>query len=441
MDKKISPQGYMYGSEPFSEHPFWGNEGGGDGAVYTPVLTPFDDETGKGYTLSWTNDDDLPNPDPVKIYDGTDGKDGVDGTNGADGADGSNGVTFIPSVTPVSAQGGATGYMISWTNDGELPNPSPVYVFNGINGTNGRDGTDGQSVTAALHGYWIDPATGDEVDVTYSNLEYLEVNPTGDKLILYFSCSDYGDIVNPNTLVTIRSVPATDESGGTDDGKVLQVNPFSHLPEWATLTFENKFPNPTNMNVTTLGGILSSCREFYLTCGTISYNPTQAFSTDIVLDELFIRSTDGTTINRKISLSDIISVYYKRTSESSAPGSPYFTIHGFKSRATGGSYDIFGWEIMDSLGYMLQADITIADIDHTHFVLSIPLKPTRVIIQSIGGYPTPRVFYSLCPGVVTATLADNTTVDVEILPVLSPTAYAGEVLKLGLGSLAQISYR
>ena len=47
----------------------------------------------------------------------TNGADGVNGTNGTNGA---NGVTFTPSVSG--------GGVISWTNDGGLPNPSSVNI-------------------------------------------------------------------------------------------------------------------------------------------------------------------------------------------------------------------------------------------------------------------------------------------------------------------------
>ena len=47
----------------------------------------------------------------------TNGADGVDGTDGANGA---NGVTFTPSVSGAG--------VISWTNDGGLPNPSSVNI-------------------------------------------------------------------------------------------------------------------------------------------------------------------------------------------------------------------------------------------------------------------------------------------------------------------------
>lgn len=54
------------------------------------------------------------------------------------GEKGDDGATFIPSV---SADG-----VISWTNDKELPNPEPVNIKGGKGdpGENGKDGADGQ---------------------------------------------------------------------------------------------------------------------------------------------------------------------------------------------------------------------------------------------------------------------------------------------------------
>lgn len=45
---------------------------------------------------------------------------GADGTNGANGTNGTNGVTFTPSVSGAG--------VISWTNDGGLPNPASVNI-------------------------------------------------------------------------------------------------------------------------------------------------------------------------------------------------------------------------------------------------------------------------------------------------------------------------
>lgn len=81
---RISPQGYIYGGEPTSDNPFWGDDpqpSGESGATFTPHTTPIyeEDEPEEpefiiGYTLSWTNDKGLPNPSPVDIMNGKDGR-------------------------------------------------------------------------------------------------------------------------------------------------------------------------------------------------------------------------------------------------------------------------------------------------------------------------------------------------------------------------------
>lgn len=138
--QNINPEGYEYGVNPTNINPFWG--GGGTGYTFTPNLEAILDEEQEivGYTLSWTNDGDLENPNPVNIMNGEDGTNGTNGTNGINGA---NGVTYIPHLTPITG-----GVRLSFTNDGGAENPDPVDIMNGTNGTNGtdgRDGTDGQN--------------------------------------------------------------------------------------------------------------------------------------------------------------------------------------------------------------------------------------------------------------------------------------------------------
>ena len=69
--------------------------------------------------------------------------------------DGQNGATFTPSV---SLDG-----IISWTNDRELPNPEPVNIKGvkgdkGEQGPAGKDGTNGKDGYAPVRGtdYWTD---------------------------------------------------------------------------------------------------------------------------------------------------------------------------------------------------------------------------------------------------------------------------------------------
>lgn len=61
---------------------------GADGATFTPSVSP-------DGTLSWTNDKNLTNPDPVNIK-------GADGRNGADGADGRDAPQIDDSTVSIS---------------------------------------------------------------------------------------------------------------------------------------------------------------------------------------------------------------------------------------------------------------------------------------------------------------------------------------------------
>lgn len=111
---------------------------GSDGVTFTPTVS-------SAGVISWTNDGGLPNPDPVNIKgpQGETGATGATGPAGQDGTDGSNGVTFTPTVSSAG--------VISWTNDGGLPNPESVNIKGpqgqtgqtGATGPAGQDGTDG----------------------------------------------------------------------------------------------------------------------------------------------------------------------------------------------------------------------------------------------------------------------------------------------------------
>lgn len=117
---------------------------GSDGATFVPSVS----EDG---TLSWTNNGDLPNPDPVNIKgppgsngapgsQGSPGPAGNPGAPGMNGSDGEDGATFTPSVSEAG--------VLSWTNDGGLTNPEPV----SIKGPPGADGASGEAGPAGPAG-------------------------------------------------------------------------------------------------------------------------------------------------------------------------------------------------------------------------------------------------------------------------------------------------
>ena len=114
---------------------------GKDGVTFIPSVS----EEG---IISWTNDGDLPNPEPVDIMGpqgepgqdgapgekGEQGEQGEPGPQGNPGADGENGATFTPSVD--------TEGNLSWTNDKNLENPATVNI-KGEKGDKGDKGDTG----------------------------------------------------------------------------------------------------------------------------------------------------------------------------------------------------------------------------------------------------------------------------------------------------------
>ena len=75
---------------------------------------------------------------------------GVVGPQGPPGVDGKNGITFTPSLSPDG--------VLSWSNDGGLPNPSNMT----IKGTDGTNGTDGVTPNVTFEIGTITDTVGDE---------------------------------------------------------------------------------------------------------------------------------------------------------------------------------------------------------------------------------------------------------------------------------------
>lgn len=106
-----------------------GGQDGKDGATFTPSVS----EDG---VISWTNDRELPNPDPVNIR----GKDGRDGVDGKDGYTPKKGVDYFDGKDGKDGTNGKDGY---------TPIKGKDY-FDGVDGKNGIDGKDGVSPVVAV---------------------------------------------------------------------------------------------------------------------------------------------------------------------------------------------------------------------------------------------------------------------------------------------------
>lgn len=89
---------------------------GKDGVTFVPHVQVL----ANGYRLYWTNDGRLPNPDPMEIMNG---ENGAPGAVGPVGPSGPAGAVFTPMVTEIEG-----GIRLSWSNNGELPNPDPVDI-------------------------------------------------------------------------------------------------------------------------------------------------------------------------------------------------------------------------------------------------------------------------------------------------------------------------
>lgn len=101
---------------------------GKDGVTFVPHVQAL----ANGYRLYWTNDGRLPNPDPVEIMNG---ENGAPGTVGPVGPAGPAGAAFTPMVTEIEG-----GIRLSWSNNGDLPNPNPVDIKGGGSSLSGPSG-------------------------------------------------------------------------------------------------------------------------------------------------------------------------------------------------------------------------------------------------------------------------------------------------------------
>lgn len=123
---------------------------GQNGATFFPTVS--DDGV-----LSWTNDRQLDNPQPVNIKgrDGADGytpvkgkdyfdgKDGRNGVDGKDGKDGKDGYTPVKGVDYFDGKNGTNGRDGANGKDGYTPVKGIDY-FDGKDGESGKDGSNGK---------------------------------------------------------------------------------------------------------------------------------------------------------------------------------------------------------------------------------------------------------------------------------------------------------
>lgn len=178
------------GTDRWNTLPYSSGPKGDDGVTFTPFVNS---TTG---VISWTNDGDLPNPDPVDIM-------------GPQGETGQTGPYFTPSVN-------ATTGDISWTNNGGLENPATVNI-KGPQGETGQQGPQGPQ-GLVINNIVVANLTG---AVTVTTSSSISVAPTAKALIggttisgtwtqnsgqnWTFTPTDREDILNESWIITLPS--------------------------------------------------------------------------------------------------------------------------------------------------------------------------------------------------------------------------------------------
>jgi len=169
----------------------------------------------------------VPGPQGPPGKDGEPGEDGAPGKDGAPGPKGDPGTTFTPSVSESGE--------LSWTNDGGLPNPTPVNITGpkgadgaqGIQGLPGQDGNDGAPGAKGDPGVTFTPSVSDEGELSWTN---------------------DGGLTNPNP-VNIKGGPGSDGADGKDGVPGVTFTPS--VSEDGTLSWTNdgELTNPDPVNV------------------------------------------------------------------------------------------------------------------------------------------------------------------------------------------------
>lgn len=147
-----------------------GSDTGGGGGNDGVTFIPSVSEDG---IISWTNNGGLPNPTPVDIM----GPQGMQGQIGPQGDRGETGYYYTPLVDDNGN--------LSWTNNGGLVNPSTMNIkgpqgaqgIQGIQGPQGETGAQGPQGLQGDPGYYFTPSVSDTGDLSWTNNGNLE-NPT-----------------------------------------------------------------------------------------------------------------------------------------------------------------------------------------------------------------------------------------------------------------------
>lgn len=253
---------------------------GKDGVTFVPHVQVL----ANGYRLYWTNDGRLPNPDPMEIMNG---ENGAPGTVGPAGPSGPAGAVFTPMVTGIEG-----GIRLSWSNNGELPNPDPVEIKGSGSSLSGPSGFLVGNVNGEAKSVIIRP---EEDGYLEGGMVLCGRRDTNNRYDMYYKKLAMSTQVQSNNYVITQS--GSNKKGAAFTDKVNGIRVMNFVLEDGSRHFAILFVKGGNNNLAFCDSndITFTTRRFdfplgwnvtYVTDKTLTFTPDTSASTNSVWAEL-----------------------------------------------------------------------------------------------------------------------------------------------------------
>lgn len=253
---------------------------GKDGVTFVPHVQVL----ANGYRLYWTNDGRLPNPDPMEIMNG---ENGAPGTVGPVGPSGPAGAVFTPMVTEIEG-----GIRLSWSNNGELPDPDPVEIKGSGSSLSGPSGFLVGNVNGEAKSVIIRP---EEDGYLEGGMVLCGRRDTNNRYDMYYKKLAMSTQVQSNNYVITQS--GSNKKGATFTDKVNGIRVMNFVLEDGGRHFAILFVKGGNNTLAFCDSndIIFTTRRFdfplswnvtYVTDKTLTFTPDTSASTNSVWAEL-----------------------------------------------------------------------------------------------------------------------------------------------------------
>lgn len=253
---------------------------GKDGVTFVPHVQVL----ANGYRLYWTNDGRLPNPDPMEIMNG---ENGATGTVGPVGPAGPAGAVFTPTVTEIEG-----GIRLSWSNNGELPNPGPVEIKGGGSSLSGPSGFLVGNVNGEAKSVIIRPEVDGYIE---GGMVLCGRRDTNRRYDMYYKKLGMATRVNSNNYAITQS--GANKKGASFTDKVKGIRVMNFVLGDGSRHFAILFVNGSDNTVAFCDSndITFTTRRFdlplswdvtYVTDKTLTFTPDTTASTDSAWAEL-----------------------------------------------------------------------------------------------------------------------------------------------------------